>query len=80
MSEHDNWPVNDLHGLAQRLPGLDPDAYYDEQRQRAYEAALVRCPALARLLGLPDACGVGKRACAASATNVNNVNNVPHGG
>ena len=48
-----SWPVNDLHGLAQRLPEFDVHSYYDEQARRAYEGALLRCPVLARLLGLP---------------------------
>ncbi|SAL00694.1 hypothetical protein AWB81_05925 [Caballeronia arationis] len=52
---HDDWPVNDVRGLAERLPGLDPQAYYDDEAVRAYEAALQRCPALARLLGLAAA-------------------------
>jgi hypothetical protein len=68
MSERDegpvndlSWPVNDLHGLAQRLPEFDVHTYYDEQARRAYEGALLRCPVLARLLGLP---GVDKPGCA----------------
>jgi hypothetical protein len=49
---HIDWPVNDVRGLAERLPGLDPEAYYDDEAARAFETALHRCPALARLLGL----------------------------
>lgn len=52
-NEPDDWPENDVRGLADRLPGLDPQTYYDDEAARAYDAALRRCPALARLLGLP---------------------------
>jgi hypothetical protein len=44
-----------VRGLAERLPGLDPHTYYDDEAARACEAALQRCPALARLLGLATA-------------------------
>ncbi|MDR5856199.1 hypothetical protein P9239_21220 [Caballeronia sp. LZ062] len=51
-NQGEDWPVNDVSGLAQRLPGLDPRTYYEDEAARAYETAWRRCPALARLLGL----------------------------
>jgi hypothetical protein len=45
-------PVNDISGLARRVPGLDPAKYFDEQAKQAYEDALVKWPVLARLMGL----------------------------
>ena len=68
MNERDNWPVNDLHGLAQRLPEFDVHTYYDEQARRAYEGALLRCPVLARLLGLPGVDKPGSTTSSTSAT------------
>jgi len=71
MSERDDWPVDDLQGLAQRLPEFDVRTYYDEQAQRAYEGALLRCPVLARLLGLP---GVDKPGTTGATSSTGRVN------
>lgn len=46
------WPVNDIGGLAREVPEVDPRRYFDEQARLAYEEALVKWPALARLMGL----------------------------
>jgi hypothetical protein len=45
-------PANDIIGLAQHVPELDPGRYLDEQARLAYEDALAKWPALARLIGL----------------------------
>ena len=45
-------PVNDIAGLAQHVPEVDPAGYFDEQARQAYEEALVKWPLLARLMGL----------------------------
>jgi hypothetical protein len=50
--ESGGWPVNDINGLARRLPEMDPSAYYDGQANEAYEAALTKWPVLAKLMGL----------------------------
>jgi hypothetical protein len=43
---------NDVIGLAQHLPALDPERYLDEQARRAYVDALHKWPVLAKLMGL----------------------------
>ncbi|MGF6778213.1 hypothetical protein [Paraburkholderia sp. GAS334] len=50
--ETGGWPVNDITGLARRLPELDPTAYLDGQASEAYESALTKWPVLAKLMGL----------------------------
>lgn len=49
------WPLNDIGGLARRVPEIDPGQYFDEQARLAYEEALVKWPVLARLMGLAEA-------------------------
>jgi hypothetical protein len=45
-------PLNDIVGLAQHVPEIDPERYLDAQARQAYEQALDRWPLLARLMGL----------------------------
>jgi hypothetical protein len=46
------WPVDDITGLARRLPEVDPLRYFDAQAKEAYQQSLLRWPGLARLMNL----------------------------
>lgn len=46
------WPVDDINGLARRLPEVDPASYFDGQAHDAYQQSLVKWPVLARLMNL----------------------------
>ncbi len=52
QNEAARWPQHDIEGLVRQLPEVDASLYVDEQAREAYEAALVRWPVLARLMGL----------------------------
>ncbi|MCC8391033.1 hypothetical protein LJ656_00400 [Paraburkholderia sp. MMS20-SJTR3] len=51
------WPLDDISGLAQRLPEVEPRRYFDAQAQDAYRQALLKWPVLARLMTLLPADG-----------------------
>jgi hypothetical protein len=44
--------VDDISGLARRLPEIDPASYFDGQAREAYRQALVKWPVLARMMKL----------------------------
>ncbi|WP_233850387.1 hypothetical protein [Paraburkholderia sp. HD33-4] len=46
------WPVDDISGLALRLPEVEPRRYFDAQAQGAYQQSLLKWPVLARLMNL----------------------------
>jgi hypothetical protein len=46
------WPVDDINGLARRLPEVDPASYFDRQARDAYQQSLMKWPVLARLMNL----------------------------
>jgi hypothetical protein len=46
------WPVDDITGLARRLPEVDPAGYFDGQARESYQQSLIRWPVLARLMNL----------------------------
>ncbi|WP_233800642.1 hypothetical protein [Paraburkholderia sp. HP33-1] len=46
------WPVDDISGLALRLPEVEPRRYFDAQAQEAYQQSLLKWPVLARLMNL----------------------------
>jgi hypothetical protein len=46
------WPVDDITGLARRLPEIDPLRYFDGQARESYLQSLRRWPVLARLMNL----------------------------
>jgi hypothetical protein len=46
------WPVDDITGLARRLPEVDPLRYFDGQARESYVQSLRRWPVLARLMNL----------------------------
>jgi hypothetical protein len=46
------WPVDDITGLARRLPEVDPANYFDAQAKESYQQSLTRWPVLARLMKL----------------------------
>jgi hypothetical protein len=46
------WPVDDITGLARRLPEIDPASYFDAQAMESYRQSLTRWPVLARLMKL----------------------------
>jgi hypothetical protein len=46
------WPVDDISGLARRLPEIDPASYFDGQARDAYRQSLVKWPVLARMMNL----------------------------
>jgi hypothetical protein len=46
------WPVDDISGLARRLPEVDPLRYFDGQARESYRQSLRRWPVLARLMNL----------------------------
>ncbi|HEY2021180.1 hypothetical protein [Paraburkholderia sp.] len=46
------WPVDDITGLARRLPEVDPRRYFDGQAKEAYQQSLGKWPLLARLMNL----------------------------
>jgi len=46
------WPVDDITGLARRLPEVDPRHYFDGQAREAYQQSLTKWPLLARLMNL----------------------------
>jgi hypothetical protein len=46
------WPVDDISGLARRLPEVDPASYFDGQARDAYRQSLVKWPVLARMMNL----------------------------
>ena len=46
------WPVDDITGLARRLPEVDPLRYFDGQARESYLQSLRRWPVLARLMNL----------------------------
>ncbi|CAB3778076.1 hypothetical protein LMG27177_00522 [Paraburkholderia fynbosensis] len=49
------WPVDDITGLARRLPEVDPARYFDGQAKEAFQQSLLRWPLLARLMNLMPA-------------------------
>lgn len=49
------WPVDDITGLARRLPELDPARYFDGQAKESFQQSLIRWPVLARLMKLVPA-------------------------
>jgi hypothetical protein len=49
------WPVDDITGLARRLPEVNPANYFDGQAKESFEQSLVRWPVLARLMKLVPA-------------------------
>ncbi|MFM0727347.1 hypothetical protein PQQ53_27100 [Paraburkholderia strydomiana] len=49
------WPVDDITGLARRLPEVDPARYFDGQAKEAFQQSLMRWPVLARLMKLVPA-------------------------
>jgi hypothetical protein len=49
------WPVDDITGLARRLPELDPAKYFDGQAKESFQQSLIRWPVLARLMKLVPA-------------------------
>jgi hypothetical protein len=49
------WPVDDITGLARRLPEVDPARYFDGQAKEAFQQSLIRWPVLARLMKLMPA-------------------------
>jgi hypothetical protein len=49
------WPVDDITGLARRLPELDPARYFDAQAKESFQQSLIRWPVLARLMKLVPA-------------------------
>jgi hypothetical protein len=46
------WPVDDITGLARRLPEVDPANYFDGQAKESYQQSLIKWPVLARLMNL----------------------------
>ncbi|WP_232624362.1 hypothetical protein [Paraburkholderia ginsengisoli] len=46
------WPVDDISGLARRLPEIDPASYFDGQAMGAFQQSLIKWPVLARLMKL----------------------------
>lgn len=46
------WPVDDITGLARRLPEVDPANYFDGQARESYQQSLIKWPVLARLMNL----------------------------
>ncbi|NUY02662.1 hypothetical protein [Paraburkholderia youngii] len=46
------WPVDDISGLALRLPEVEAGRYFDAQAKEAYEQSLLKWPVLARLMNL----------------------------
>jgi hypothetical protein len=46
------WPVDDISGLARRLPEIDPAGYFDGQAKESFQQSLIRWPVLARLMKL----------------------------
>jgi hypothetical protein len=49
------WPVDDIGGLARRLPEIDPAGYFDGQAKEAFQQSLIKWPVLARLMNLAPA-------------------------
>ncbi|MEW9586056.1 hypothetical protein [Paraburkholderia sp. DGU8] len=49
------WPVDDITGLARRLPELAPARYFDGQAKESFQQSLIRWPVLARLMKLVPA-------------------------
>jgi hypothetical protein len=49
------WPVDDITGLARRLPEVDPANYFDGQAKESFQQSLLRWPVLARLMKLVPA-------------------------
>ncbi|APA85220.1 hypothetical protein BJG93_07345 [Paraburkholderia sprentiae WSM5005] len=49
---HGAWPVDDISGLALRLPEVEPRRYFDAQAKEAYQESLLKWPVLARLMNL----------------------------
>lgn len=49
------WPVDDIGGLARRLPEIDPAGYFDGQAKEAFQQSLIKWPVLARLMKLVPA-------------------------
>ncbi|MGF6737419.1 hypothetical protein [Paraburkholderia atlantica] len=49
---HGGWPVDDISGLALRLPEVEAGSYFDAQAKEAYEQSLLKWPVLARLMNL----------------------------
>lgn len=52
------WPVDDINGLARRLPEIDPASYFDGQARDAYRQSLEKWPVLARMMNLAVRDGV----------------------
>ncbi|WP_408362837.1 MULTISPECIES: hypothetical protein [unclassified Paraburkholderia] len=46
------WPVDDITGLARRLPEVDPANYFDGQAKESFQQSLIKWPVLARLMNL----------------------------
>ncbi|MDH6148340.1 MULTISPECIES: hypothetical protein [Paraburkholderia] len=46
------WPVDDISGLALRLPEVETARYFDAQAKEAYQQSLLKWPVLARLMNL----------------------------
>jgi hypothetical protein len=49
------WPVDDITGLARRLPEVDPANYFDGQAKESFQQSLIKWPVLARLMKLAPA-------------------------
>jgi hypothetical protein len=49
------WPVDDITGLARRLPEVNPANYFDGQAKDSFEQSLLRWPVLARMMKLVPA-------------------------
>ncbi|WP_246279030.1 hypothetical protein [Paraburkholderia ultramafica] len=44
--------MDDITGLARRLPEVDPANYFDGQAKESYQQSLVKWPVFARLMNL----------------------------